>query len=85
MPARWLRLTGETEGMKDGSDAVADWAHPQRAGQRLRGGQAGYRCTTAEEWASAIRSMRVWWWVADGTDESAARLERVLTTDPAPA
>ncbi len=25
MPVLWRRQTGETEAMKDGSDAVADW------------------------------------------------------------
>jgi urocanate hydratase len=71
----------ETEGMLDGSDAVADWpllnalvntaAGASWVSIHNGGGTGiGY---------SQHAGMVV---VADGTDETAFRLERVLTTDP---
>ena len=71
----------ETEGMKDGSDAIADWPILNAlintaAGAHWvsvhHGGGVGIG-------ASIHAGMVV---VADGTDEAARRLERVLTTDP---
>jgi len=71
----------ETEAMKDGSDAVADW--------RIL--NALLNAVARATWVSvhhgggvgmgyAIHAGMVV--VADGTDEAAERLERVLTTDP---
>jgi urocanate hydratase len=71
----------ETEGMKDGSDAVADWpvlnALVNAVGGATwvsvhHGGGVGI--------GNSIHAGMVI--VADGTDEAEAKLERVLTTDP---
>ena len=71
----------ETEAMKDGSDAIADWAVLN----------ALINCCTGASWVSVHHGggvgignslhagMVV---VADGTDAAARRLERVLTSDP---
>ncbi len=72
----------ETEGMKDGSDAIADWP--------ILNALVNTACGAT--WVSvhhgggvgigyAIHAGQVI--VADGTKEAAARLERVLTADPA--
>jgi len=72
----------ETEGMKDGSDAIADWP--------ILNALANTACGAS--WVSvhhgggvgigySIHAGQVI--VADGTDEAAARLKRVLTADPA--
>jgi len=72
----------ETEGMKDGSDAIADWP--------ILNALANTACGAT--WVSvhhgggvgigyAIHAGQVI--VADGTKEAAARLQRVLTADPA--
>jgi urocanate hydratase len=72
----------ETEGMKDGSDAIADWP--------ILNALLNTACGAS--WVSvhhgggvgigyAIHAGQVI--VADGTDAAAARLERVLTADPA--
>src|SRR6184192_2241182 len=72
----------ETEGMRDGSDAIADWPILNAlvnvaAGATWvsvhHGGGVGI--------GNSIHAGMVV--VADGTDEMAERLERVLTTDPA--
>jgi urocanate hydratase len=72
----------ETEGMRDGSDAIADWPILNAlvnvaAGATWvsvhHGGGVGI--------GNAIHAGMVV--VADGSDEMAERLERVLTTDPA--
>jgi urocanate hydratase len=71
----------ETEGMRDGSDAVADWpmlnAMLNAVGGATwvsihHGGGVGI--------GNSIHAGMVI--VADGTPEAAVRLERVLTTDP---
>jgi urocanate hydratase len=71
----------ETEGMRDGTDAVSDWpilnALINTAGGATwvsfhHGGGVGIGY-------SQHAGMVI---VADGTPEAAARLERVLTTDP---
>jgi len=71
----------ETVGMKDGSDAVAGW--------RILNASVNTCCGAS--WVSvhqggvgigyALHAGQVI--VADGTPEAAARLERVLTADPA--
>ncbi|MBX9880019.1 MAG: urocanate hydratase [Candidatus Obscuribacterales bacterium] len=72
----------ETESMKDGSDAIADWVFLN----------AMINAVGGASWVSvhhgggvgigySLHAGQVI--VADGTDAAAARLERVLTTDPA--
>jgi urocanate hydratase len=71
----------ETEGMRDGSDAVADWPILNA----LLNAAAGATWVSVHHGGgvgmgySIHAGMVV---VADGTPEAAARLERVLTTDP---
>ena len=71
----------ETEGMKDGSDAIADWPILNA----LLNTAAGATWVSVHNGGgvgigySMHAGMVV---VADGTDDAAARLERVLTTDP---
>jgi urocanate hydratase len=71
----------ETEGMKDGSDAIADWPILNA----LVNTAAGATWVSVHHGGgvgigySLHAGMVV---VADGTDEAAARLQRVLTTDP---
>ena len=71
----------ETEGMKDGSDAIADWPMLN----------AMLNAVSGATWVSihhgggvgigySIHAGMVI--VADGTEEAEARLERVLTNDP---
>jgi len=72
----------ETEGMKDGSDAVSDWPVLN----------ALLNCASGATWVSFHHGGGVGMGfsqhagqviVADGTPEAAKRLERVLTNDPA--
>src|SRR6266702_4096102 len=71
----------ETEGMRDGSDAIADWPFLNA----LVNTAAGATWVSVHHGGgvgigySLHAGMVI---VADGTDEAAARLERVLTTDP---
>jgi urocanate hydratase len=71
----------ETEGMKDGSDAIADWPILNA----LVNTAAGAHWVSVHHGGgvgigySIHAGMVV---VADGSDEAAARLDRVLTTDP---
>jgi urocanate hydratase len=71
----------ETEGMRDGSDAIADWAVLN----------ALINCASGATWVSlhhgggvgigySLHAGMVV--VADGTEAAARRLERVLTSDP---
>jgi urocanate hydratase len=71
----------ETESMKDGSDAIADWVYLNALINAVNGAS----------WVSlhhgggvgigySLHAGQVI--VADGTDQAAARLSRVLTTDP---
>jgi urocanate hydratase len=71
----------ETEGMRDGSDAIADWPILNA----LLNTAAGAHWVSVHHGGgvgigSSIHAGMVV--VADGTDEAARRLERVLTTDP---
>ncbi len=74
----------ETEGMKDGSDAIADWPILNA----LLNAVAGASWVSVHHGGgvgigySIHAGMVV---VADGTDDGARRLERVLTTDPGTA
>jgi len=72
----------ETEGMKDGSDAVSDWAFLN----------ALLNCASGATWVSIHHGGGVGMGfsqhagmviVADGSADAARRLERVLTNDPA--
>lgn len=74
----------ETEGMKDGSDVVSDWPLLN----------ALLNCASGATWVSIHHGGGVgigysqhagFVIVADGTQEAARRLERVLTNDPATA
>jgi len=71
----------ETEGMRDGSDAIADWPILNA----LLNTAAGATWVSVHHGGgvgigySLHAGMVV---VADGTDDAAQRLERVLTTDP---
>jgi urocanate hydratase len=71
----------ETEGMRDGSDAIADWP----VLNALLNTAAGATWVSVHHGGgvgigySLHAGMVI---VADGTDAAAARLERVLTTDP---
>ncbi len=71
----------ETEAMKDGSDAIADWPILNA----LLNTAAGATWVSVHHGGgvgigySLHAGMVV---VADGTDDAAARLQRVLTTDP---
>lgn len=71
----------ETEAMRDGSDAVADWPLLNALVNTAAGASwvsihngGGVGIGYAEHAGMVV--------VADGTEESARRLERVLTTDP---
>jgi urocanate hydratase len=71
----------ETEGMKDGSDAIADWP----VLNALINTAAGATWVSVHHGGGvgigyALHAGMVV--VADGTDGAARRLERVLTTDP---
>jgi urocanate hydratase len=72
----------ETEGMLDGSDAVADWPLLNALVNTAAGASwvsihngGGVGIGYSQHAGMVV--------VADGTDEAAQRLERVLTTDPA--
>ena len=71
----------ETEGMRDGSDAIADWPLLNALVNTAAGASwvsihngGGVGIGYAQHAGMVV--------VADGTDESDRRLERVLTTDP---
>jgi len=71
----------ETEKMKDGSDAIADW--PILNALLNAVGGAGWVSVHHGGGVGIGMSIHAGMVVvADGTDEAAARLERVLTTDP---
>ncbi len=72
----------ETEAMRDGSDAISDWPLLNFAVNAVSGASwvsfhhgGGVGIGFSQHAGQVI--------VADGTDEAAARLERVLTNDPA--
>ncbi|WP_101842514.1 urocanate hydratase [Halobacillus sp. Marseille-P3879] len=71
----------ETEGMKDGSDAIADWPILNAMINSVNG--AGWVSVHHGGGVGMGYSMHAGMViVADGTEEAAKRLERVLTSDP---
>jgi urocanate hydratase len=71
----------ETEGMKDGSDAIADWAILNALVNTAAGGSwISFHHGGGVGMGMSLHAGMVV--VADGTKEAAARLERVLTSDP---
>jgi urocanate hydratase len=71
----------ETEGMKDGSDAIADWAILNALVNTACGASwVSFHHGGGVGMGMSLHAGMVV--VADGTKEAAARLERVLTSDP---
>src|SRR5690606_24099768 len=71
----------ETEGMKDGSDAIADWPILNALINAVGGATwVSYHHGGGVGIGYSLHAGQVI--VADGTPEAAARLERVLPTDP---
>ncbi len=71
----------ETEAMKDGSDAIADWAILNALVNTAAGASwVSFHHGGGVGIGNSLHAGMVV--VADGTKEAAARLERVLTTDP---
>jgi urocanate hydratase len=71
----------ETEGMKDGSDAIADWAILNALVNTASGASwVSFHHGGGVGMGMSLHAGMVV--VADGTREAAARLERVLTSDP---
>jgi urocanate hydratase len=71
----------ETEGMKDGSDAIADWPILNALLNTAAGATwVSYHHGGGVGIGYSLHAGMVV--VADGTDSSAERLERVLTADP---
>jgi urocanate hydratase len=71
----------ETEGMKDGSDAIADWAILNAMINAVGGATwVSFHHGGGVGMGYSLHAGQVI--VADGTPEAARRLERVLTTDP---
>ncbi|MBI5499123.1 MAG: urocanate hydratase [Deltaproteobacteria bacterium] len=71
----------ETEGMKDGSDAIADWPILNLVANAVCGATwVSFHHGGGVGMGYALHAGMVV--VADGTDAAAARLERVLTSDP---
>src|SRR5690606_19311499 len=72
----------ETEAMKDGSDAVADWPILNALINTACGATwVSFRHGGGVGMGYSLHAGQVI--VADGTDEAARRIERVLTSDPA--
>lgn len=71
----------ETEGMKDGSDAIGDWAILNALVNTAAGATwVSFHHGGGVGMGYSLHAGMVV--VADGTDEAAKRLERVLTSDP---
>ena len=72
----------ETEGMKDGSDAVADWPILNALVNAVNGASwVSFHHGGGVGMGWSLHAGQVI--VADGTDDAARRIERVLTSDPA--
>ena len=80
-PARWRRPYRETEGMMDGSDAIADWPI-LNALLNTAAGASWVRSITAAAWASASASTPAWSSSPTAPTRWASASRRVLTTDP---
>ena len=81
IPVRWRRPIRETEGMIDGSDAIADWPLLNALVNTAAGASwvsihngGGVGIGYSQHAGMVV--------VADGTENSKRRLERVLTSDP---
>ncbi|MFN2432456.1 MAG: urocanate hydratase, partial [Gemmatimonadota bacterium] len=71
----------ETEGMRDGSDAIADWPVLNALLNTASGASwVSFHHGGGVGIGNSLHAGQVT--VADGTPEAAARLERVLTNDP---
>ena len=71
----------ETEGMKDGTDAVADWPILNALINAVNGASwVSFHHGGGVGIGYSLHAGMVI--VADGTDKAAARLDRVLTSDP---
>ena len=71
----------ETEGMKDGSDAVADWPILNALVNAVNGASwVSFHHGGGVGMGWSLHAGQVI--VADGTDDAARRIERVLTSDP---
>ena len=80
-PARSPRPNRETEAMRDGSDAIADWPILNALVNTAAGATwVSFHHGGGVGIGYSLHAGMVV--VADGTPEAAARLERVLTTDP---
>ena len=71
----------ETEAMRDGSDAIADWPI-LNALVNVAAGATWVSVHHGGGSGSATPSMPAWSSLADGSADAADRLERVLTVDP---
>ncbi len=71
----------ETEAMRDGSDAIADWPILNALVNTAAGATLG-QLPPRRRRRHRLRLHAGMVVVADGTPEAAARLERVLTSDP---
>ena len=72
----------ETEGMKDGTDAVADWPILNALVNAVNGASwVSFHHGGGVGMGWSLHAGQVI--VADGTDDAARRIERVLTSDPA--
>ena len=72
----------ETEAMRDGSDAIADWPILNALLNTAARRHLGVACTTAAGSASATRSTPAWWWSPTARRRPRRACERVLTNDP---
>ena len=78
---RWPRPYRETEAMRDGSDAIADWPILNALVNTAAGATwVSFHHGGGVGIGYSLHAGMVV--VADGTPEAAARLERVLTSDP---
>ena len=72
----------ETESMRDGSDAIADWPILNALLNTACGRDVGVGPPRRRRGHRLLASTPGMVVVADGTPDAARRLERVLTTDP---
>ena len=72
----------ETEAMKDGSDAIADWPILNALVNTVVRRDLGLRPPRRRRRHRLLASTPAWWSSPTARRRPAARLERVLTTDP---